>query len=81
MTEIKITQKWKNRIMRWMRYLLIVFAMWTIHLSNNYVSIPFYQWVINAFQIIIIAFTILYEEYTDAIITALDLELERIKHH
>ena len=80
MTEIRIPVKWKNRLMRWTRYLIIVFTMWTIWLTREYIVGVFYANTITVFQGIIMLFTIIYEEHTDSIVNALEIELNRIKN-
>ena len=66
--------------MRWTRYLIIVFTMWTIWLTREYIVGVFYANTITVFQGIIMLFTIIYEEHTDSIVNALEIELNRIKN-
>ena len=80
MTEIRIPVKWKNRLMRLTRYLIIVFTMWTIWLTREYIVGVFYANTITVFQGIIMLFTIIYEEHTDSVVNALEIELNRIKN-
>ena len=54
--------------------------MWTIWLTREYIVGVFYANTITVFQGIIMLFTIIYEEHTDSIVNALEIELNRIKN-
>jgi len=78
--EIKISGHWKQKIMGWARDLIIVFAMWSIWLTDVYMAESFQQLVVRIFLIAVIAITILMREYQDYTIYHLEEELQELKN-
>jgi hypothetical protein len=79
MTEIKLSLKWRNRLMRWARDLILIFGMWSIWLVRVYTPDIIHANIITGFQIAILAIVIIYEEYTDTLLTYFESELYRLK--
>lgn len=78
--EVKISNRWKQKIMGWARDLILVFSMWCIWLTDVYMIECLQQWVVRVFLIAIIVIIILIREYQDATIYQLEQELKNIKN-
>lgn len=82
MTELKIPPIWKDRIVSWMRDLIIVFGMWSIWLISVYMEYAMYKYIVMSFIGIIIGIIILLGEHYRAVdykVREYELELKRIK--
>ncbi len=82
MTELKIPRIWIDRVINWMRDLIIVFGVWAALLVRRYMIDEPMKNVVTAFLITIVVIIILLGEYyrnVDYTVRDLETELNRLK--
>lgn len=82
MTELRIPEIWKERIISWLRDLIIVFGMWSIWLISVYMDYVKYKYIVMTFIGIIIGIIILLGEHYRAVdykIREYEREYKRLK--
>ena len=82
MVELKLSYQWKERIIGWMRDLILILGMWSIWLIHDYMPDERIMIILTWFIGTMIALVVLIKEYIvsiDSKILEFDRELEKIK--